>query len=67
MGSSKTIFRFGNDGTKKALFSAVVPVNIFSNDYLLNVEIIPGECPLLLSKSTMAKIGLLIDLNIMLL
>ena len=57
------IFKFGNSGRLKALFRVQVPVEVFGKRSLLDLCIVAGETPLLISRATMTKLGLTIDFH----
>ena len=58
---SREVFQFGNAGQLKGLFSAILPVSVFGVRLELKVCVVAGSTPLLLSRSTIAKLGLAID------
>ena len=55
------IFKFGNNGRLKALFRVEIPVGIFGQTAILDVCIVAGQTPLLISRETTVKLGLAID------
>ena len=54
-------YRFGDDGRKKALFQATIPVSIFGKNYNLIVDVIDSNCPLLMGRPSLEKLGLILD------
>lgn len=58
---SEAVFRFGNNGRLKALFSASIPIWLYGKAALLEVAVVAGETPLLLSRHTLASMKLCID------
>ena len=58
---SEAVFRFGNNGRLKALFSAPIPIWLYGKAALLEVAVVAGETPLLLSRHTLASMKLCID------
>ena len=55
--SSNAIYRFGDGGECKSFKRVIIPIKIGSRDYLLRVEVVANEIPLLLSKGTMKSLG----------
>lgn len=45
------------------MFGALIPVCIFGKMYNLEVDIIKGNCPLLISKPTLVKLGVILDFS----
>ena len=58
---SKSVFRFGDGVETKSKFSIVVPAQIGAKMIKLKIEIVPCDIPLLISKPTMVKLGMVID------
>ena len=58
---SDVVYKFGNDGHKKSLFSAVIPVRLFGKNAKLRVDVIASNCPLLMGRPTLEKIGLILN------
>ena len=53
---SNECYKFGNDGQKKSLFAAVIPIYIFRQNLNFKVDVISSTCPLLMGRPTlMAK------------
>ena len=59
--STDEIFKFGNNGRLKALFRVEVPVGLYGKQARLDVCVVAGQTPLLVSRATMVKLGLSID------
>ena len=60
---SNVCYKFGNDGQKKSLFAAVIPIRIFGQNINLNVGVISSNCPLLMGRPTLEKLGLVLNLK----
>ena len=58
---SKSVFRFGDGVETKSLLCASVPVLIGRHKFVLDMEIVPNEIPLLISKSAMKQMGMKLD------
>ena len=58
--SDKT-FKFGNGATLSALKMVRFPIKMYGQETELEVHIIPGETPLLLSRDTLARWGVIQD------
>ena len=58
---SNVCYKFGNDGQKKSLFAAVIPIRIFGQNINLNVDVISSNCPLLMGRPTLEKLGLVLN------
>ena len=57
------VFQFGNHGQLKALFAADVPVTVYGVNAHLQVCVVAGHTPLLLSRATLSRLGLRIDFS----
>ena len=58
---SKSVFRFGDGVETKSLMCASVPVLIGRHKFVVDMEIVPNEIPLLISKSVMKQMGMKLD------
>ena len=58
---SDVLYKFGNDGHKKSLFAAVIPVKLFGREAKLHVDVISSNCPLLMGRPTLERIGLVLN------
>lgn len=58
---SNVCYKFGNDGIKKSLFAAVIPICFFGRKLLLNVDVISSNCPLLMGRPTLEKLELILN------
>ena len=55
---SKTVFRFGNNGTLPSLFAACIP---FDGKCWMKVEVVDGKTPFLLSNALLRQLGRQLD------
>ena len=55
---SKTVFRFGNNGTLPSLFAACIP---FDGKCWMKVEVVDGKTPFLLSNALLRQLGCHLD------
>ena len=55
---SKTVFRFGNNGTLPSLFAACIP---FDGKCWMKVEVVDGRTPFLLSNALLRQLGCHLD------
>ena len=58
---SKIWYKFGDDGRKQAMFAATLPVHIFGRNFNLIVDVISSNCPLLMGRPSLEKLGLILD------
>ena len=58
---SNVCYKFGNDGMKKSLFAAIIPICFFGRKLLLNVDVISSNCPLLMGRPTLEKLELILN------
>ena len=58
---SNVAFTVGNGGKMKSLGNYVIPVQINGTQVMLSVELVKSDIPLLLSKSTMEKCGIILN------
>ena len=58
---SKSIFRFGDGVETKSLKCVSVPVFIGKKQLVLDMEIVPNQIPLLISKGAMKQLGMQLD------
>ena len=58
---SDVLYKFGNDGHKKSLFAAAIPVKLFGREAKLHVDVISSNCPLLMGRPTLERIGLILN------
>ena len=58
---SNVSYKFGNDGQKKSLFGAVIPIYIFGQHLNLQVDVISSSCPLLMGRPTLERLGLVLN------
>ena len=58
---SKSIFRFGDGVETKSTKCVSVPVFIGSNRFVLDLEVVPNQIPLLISKGAMKQMGMQLD------
>ena len=58
---SKSLFRFGDGIETKSLREISLPVYICGKQTTIQVEIVPHDIPLLISRPTMTKIGMILD------
>ena len=61
--SSNMSFRFGNDGVRKALYGVILNVEMFNKSFQLKVNVVQGGCPLLLSRPTLSKMGIILNFH----
>ena len=58
---SNTIFKFGDDAKRHALFGIYMKVYLCGKLYTLSIDVVNGMCPLLLSRPVLSKLGFIID------
>ena len=56
--ASKSLFRFGDGVETKSLMCASVPVFIGKGKFVLDIEIVPNQIPLLISKGAMKQMSM---------
>jgi hypothetical protein len=57
----QTRFRFGNGGVLRALFKVEMPAAVFGKTAAVDLRVVAGKTPLLLSRPAMSQLGLTID------
>ena len=58
---SKSVFRFGDGVETKSSVCASVPVYVGKQRFLMDMEVVPNEIPLLISKGAMKQMGMQLD------
>ena len=60
---TEQIFRFGDGKPVRPISVKIIPIRICGKDILLRTCVVENDIPLLLSKQTMMKMGMVIDLQ----
>ncbi|KAL5255720.1 hypothetical protein ACHWQZ_G011070 [Mnemiopsis leidyi] len=60
---TEKIFRFGDGNPVKAISLKTIPIRICDKDMFLRTFVVENDIPLLLSKQTMMKMGMIIDMQ----
>ncbi|KAL5271029.1 hypothetical protein ACHWQZ_G001623 [Mnemiopsis leidyi] len=60
---TEKVFRFGDGKPVRAISLKVIPIRICEKDIFLKTFVVENDIPLLLSKQTMMKMGMVIDME----
>ena len=62
-GESKSVFRFGDGVETRSMMCSSVPVFVGRQRFVVDIEVVPNEIPLLISKGAMKQMNMQLDFS----